>query len=295
MKIIRFAKDPKDPKSTCIGIELDGKVLDLSTVLDIAGTPVSGMLELLQQGRFHTDFFQKTIDFAQERGVTDRVLVSGPVQPLLPFRPPKIVALGLNYVAHAAESGFEPPDEPVIFTKASTCVIGPDEPIQTKKKWGRIDPEIELAVIIGKHAKNVCEEDAFDYVAGYSIMNDVSARAMQSADFENTAPWYRSKSIDTFGPFGPCIVTADEISTPVELDIELIVNGEVRQKDNTRNLIFAIPKLIAFITDMITLEPGDVISTGTPEGIAEIVEGDLVECRIEGIGVLRNPMIVVPD
>ncbi len=291
MRIIRFAKD----NSYRIGIQLDEGVLDLTAALEVAGAPVTDILTLLRQGRFRQDFFENTVTFVQERGLMEQLMIREPVSPLLPYRPPKIVALGLNYMGHAAESGFEPPEEPIIFTKASTCVIGPEEPIQIKRKWGRIDPEVEFAVIIGKRAKNVAEKQAGQYIAGYSIMNDVTARAMQSADFEQTAPWYRSKSIDTFGPFGPCIVTATAIPAPVEVDIELAVNGEVRQKDNTRNLIFGIPKLIAFISDMITLEPGDVISTGTPEGISEIVDGDVVECRIDGIGVLRNSVMTIRD
>lgn len=275
---------------------MDEGTFDLSAACEALAIPgPTDILSLLRAGRFHRAFFEEVLARTRDGGHFERFLIRQPVRPLLPYRPPKIIALGLNYVAHAAESGFQPPEEPVIFTKASTCVIGPDEPIRIKKKWGRIDPEVELAVVIGRRAKDVLESEANDYVAGYSILNDVTARAMQSADFAKTAPWFRSKSIDTFGPFGPCIVTAEAIPTPVELNLQLTVNGQMRQRDNTRNLIFGIPTLIAFISDLMTLEPGDVISTGTPEGIGEIGEGDVVACQVEGIGVLRNPVVAIPD
>ncbi len=295
MKIISFSING----ARSIGIQLENGVMDFSAALQAYElivrkqmiTPVTDMLTLLKSGRFDSAFFQEVLTFAEEARLLERFLIQEPVLPLLPFRPPKIVSLGPNFTGHATEAGFEPPKEPIFFSKASTCVIGPEEPIQIKKKWGRVDPEVELAVVIGKTAKNLMEEDARQYIAGYSIMNDVSARAMQFSDIEKTSPWYRSKSIDTFGPFGPCVVTADEISWPVEVDMKLAVNGTVRQRDNTGNQLFSISRIIAYVTDMITLEPGDVISTGTPEGISEIFEGDVVECCIEGIGILRNPVV----
>ncbi len=299
MKIISFPVNG----ARSIGIQLENGVMDFSAALQAyelivrkqMTASVTDMLTLLKSGQFNSAFFQKVLTFAEADCLLERFLIQEPAPPLLPFRPPKIVPLGPNFTGHATEAGFEPPKEPIFFTKASTCVIGPGEPIQIKRKWGRVDPEVELAVVMGKTAKNVMEEDARQYVAGYSIMNDVTARAMQFSDFEETSPWYRSKSMDTFGPFGPCVVTADEISWPVEVDMELAVNGMVRQRDNTGSQLFSISRIIAYISDMITLEPGDVISTGTPEGISEIFDGDIVECHVQGIGVLRNPVAMIPD
>ena len=299
MKIISFSVD----NANRIGILIENGVVNFSAVLQAyelmvrkqMTTPVTDMLTLLRRGQFNSLFFREVLTYMEEHHLLEQFLLQYPAQPLFPYRPPKIVSLGPNFTGHATEAGFEPPKEPIFFTKASTCVIGPEESILIKRKWGRIDPEVELAVVIGRTAKNVAEDDAQQYIAGYSIMNDVTARAMQFSDFEDKSPWYRSKSIDTFGPFGPCVVTADEISWPVEVDMELLVNGEVRQRDNTRNQLFSISRIIAYISGTITLEPGDVISTGTPEGISEIFDGDAVECRIQGIGVLRNPVMMIPD
>ncbi|HGE71825.1 TPA: FAA hydrolase family protein [Candidatus Poribacteria bacterium] len=219
-----------------------------------------------------------------ERYITrDRIKLNPPIT-----NPSKIIALGLNYASHAKESGREAPKEPVIFCKATTSIIGPEEKIVIKSGIGRVDPEVELAVIIGRKAKNVKKEDAGHYIAGYTVLNDVSARDMQSADFELRNPWFRSKSMDTFCPIGPCITLPDEISPLDELDLELKVNGEVRQKSNTKQLIFNVPELIEYISGLMTLMPGDVISTGTPEGIAPILPGDIVEATVEKIGTLTN-------
>jgi 2-keto-4-pentenoate hydratase/2-oxohepta-3-ene-1,7-dioic acid hydratase in catechol pathway len=205
--------------------------------------------------------------------------------------PPKIIALGLNYMLHAKESHFEVPKEPILFMKAGSSVIGPDEPIRIPSGKGRIDHEVELAVVIGRTASNVKKKDAYKYIAGYSIINDVTARTVQTNDLEIRHPWFRSKSYDTFTPFGPWIVTPDDIAPPVHLQIACRVNGTIRQKSNTKHLVFDIPKLIEFISKDIVLHPCDIISTGTPEGIDEIAHGDLVQCTIERIGELKNPVL----
>jgi 5-oxopent-3-ene-1,2,5-tricarboxylate decarboxylase/2-hydroxyhepta-2,4-diene-1,7-dioate isomerase len=153
-----------------------------------------------------------------------------------------------------------------------------------------MDHEVELAVVIGKKAKAVKKKDAFKYVAGYTICNDVSARDLQTKDIAAKLPWFRSKSFDTFSPLGPWIVTADEFVPPIHVNVECRVNGKVRQKANTRDLVFDIPTVIEFISRYITLEPGDIISTGTPAGIGPITHGDSVACRIEKIGELQNPV-----
>ncbi len=206
------------------------------------------------------------------------------------MRPRKIVALGLNYVLHAKEGSFEVPSEPIMFVKVGSSVVGPGDVVRIPRNMGRMDHEVELAVVLGKRATGVSRREAYQYVAGYTIVNDVSARSLQTRDLEKRYPWFRTKSFDTFTPMGPWIVTADEIRPPVRLDLECRVNGRLRQKANSRDLIFDIPTLIEFISRYITLDPGDVISTGTPEGIGPIRHGDTMTCRIQKIGKLTNPV-----
>jgi 2-keto-4-pentenoate hydratase/2-oxohepta-3-ene-1,7-dioic acid hydratase in catechol pathway len=209
-------------------------------------------------------------------------------------RPGKVVCVGLNYRDHAAESKMPVPERPVLFSKFPTAVIGPDQPIEIPFGSSRVDYEAELAVVIGRRAKLVPVERALEYVLGYTNFNDVSARDFQFADGQ----WQRGKSCDTFAPFGPAIVTADEIADPHTLRIRARVNGQTLQDSNTNQLVFGVPELIAFISETITLEPGDVIATGTPPGVGFarnppifLQPGDVVEIEVEGLGVLSNPVV----
>jgi 2-keto-4-pentenoate hydratase/2-oxohepta-3-ene-1,7-dioic acid hydratase in catechol pathway len=206
------------------------------------------------------------------------------------MRPGKIVALGLNYVLHAKEGSFDVPKEPIVFVKVGSSVIGPGERIRIPRGMGRMDHEVELAVVLGHKAVEVKKRDAYKFVAGYTIVNDVSARDVQTRDLKKRYPWFRSKSFDTFTPMGPWLVTPDEIQAPVHLRLECRVNGRLRQKANTRDLVFDIPHIIEYVTRYITLDAGDVISTGTPAGIGPIKNGDDVVCKIEKIGELKNPV-----
>jgi 2-keto-4-pentenoate hydratase/2-oxohepta-3-ene-1,7-dioic acid hydratase in catechol pathway len=216
-----------------------------------------------------------------------------------PFRPGKIIGVGLNYVEHVEESSRsldtakELPDRPVLFSKPPSAVIGPDEPIQHNGNLTQqLDWECELAVIIGRRASRVSQAEALEYVFGYSIMNDISAR-----DQRRGGQWWFSKGQDSYAPFGPAVRTADEVPDPQALDLGLRVNGEVKQKGNTRHMLFDVATLIADITSGVSLEPGDVISTGSPQGVGAaqhppqfLHPGDVVECTVEGIGTLRNPV-----
>jgi 2,4-diketo-3-deoxy-L-fuconate hydrolase len=209
-------------------------------------------------------------------------------------RPGKIVCIGLNYRDHAAESNMPIPERPVLFSKFPTCVVGPGEPVVIPATSQQVDYEAELAVVIGLQAKNVSVANAYDYVLGYTAFNDVSARDFQFADGQ----WQRGKSCDTFAPMGQTIVTTDEIPNPQTLSIKLLLNGETMQDSNTSQLIFGVPQLIEFITQSITLEPGDVIATGTPPGVGFarkppvfLRPGDRMEVQIEGIGGLGNPLV----
>jgi 2-keto-4-pentenoate hydratase/2-oxohepta-3-ene-1,7-dioic acid hydratase in catechol pathway len=209
-------------------------------------------------------------------------------------RPGKIVCVGLNYRDHAEESGLAVPKVPVIFSKFSTCVIAPGEPVVIPSTSERVDYEAELAIVIGRRAKHVSAERAYDYVLGYTAFNDVTARDFQFGDGQ----WQRGKSCDTFAPMGGTIVTTDEIPDPHSLRITLQLNGTVMQESNTDQLIFRVPQMIEFISASITLEPGDVIATGTPAGVGFartppvfLKPGDTMEVNIERIGGLGNPIV----
>lgn len=220
-------------------------------------------------------------------------------------RPRKnIFGIGLNYVEHVAESSRtldtskELPKQPVIFSKPPTTVIGPGDAIEHNEAITKqLDWEVELAVIIGTRAKRVNESEALDYVFGYSLLIDMSAR-----DCRRAGQWIYSKGQDTYAPFGPVIVTADEIPNPQTLDLSLKVNGVIKQDSNTRHMLFKVPALIADISAGITLEPGDIIATGTPDGVGAgrdpqewVWPGDIIEARLEKIGELRHPVVAVGD
>lgn len=217
--------------------------------------------------------------------------------------PTKLVALGLNYRAHIAESvsvkvkGFtdEVPSEPLLFPKTTNVLIGPDQPIvipRFLKEYGfknlRTDYEAELALIIGDRCKDVPVEEAAGHIFGYTCMNDVSQRNLQNGD---RTGWYRGKSLDTFGPIGPLVVRAEDLPDPQNLNICCRLNGKTVQEGNTRQMIFTIPQIVAFVSKNFTLVPGDIILTGTPAGVGPLNHGDTVEVDIEHIGVLKNPVV----
>jgi 2-keto-4-pentenoate hydratase/2-oxohepta-3-ene-1,7-dioic acid hydratase in catechol pathway len=209
-------------------------------------------------------------------------------------RPGKLICIGLNYRDHAAESNMAIPERPVVFSKFATAVIGPGEAVVLPATSSQVDYEAELAVVIGRRAKNISADRALDYVLGYTAFNDVSARDFQFADGQ----WQRGKSCDTFAPMGPTIVTADVVPDPHKLSIKLILNGKTMQDSNTDQLIFGVPELIEFLSQTITLEPGDVIATGTPPGVGFarkppvfLQPGDVMEVDIQSVGRLNNPVV----
>ncbi len=213
-------------------------------------------------------------------------------------RPGKIICVGHNYYDHTAGGGSSLPEIPTFFAKWSNVVIGPNQPIIFPRISDQVDYEGEVAVVIGKTAKFVAEAHALEYVAGYTIFNDMTVRNYQNI----TSQWTLGKSFDTFGPMGPALVTADEIPNPANLELSLSVNGEERQHSNTCNLIFSIPYLISYLTQAITLEPGDLISTGTPSGTGAsrkppvfMKPGDIVTVRVDGLGELMNTVIKEPN
>jgi 2-keto-4-pentenoate hydratase/2-oxohepta-3-ene-1,7-dioic acid hydratase in catechol pathway len=212
--------------------------------------------------------------------------------PLL--RPGKIICVGLNYESHRAEQGLKSPARPVFFLKSSNTICGPGDSIVLPPNSTEVDYEAEFAAVVGKRGKGIPEEKVFEHIAGYTILNDVSARDMQYGDRQ----WFRGKSCDTFGPTGPCIVTADEIPDPHSLQISLTLNGRTMQESNTHDLIFKIPFLVSYLSQSLTWEVGDLLSTGTPGGVGHhrkppvyLRPGDTVSVTVEGIGTLTNPVL----
>ena len=210
-------------------------------------------------------------------------------------RPSKIVCVGLNYAQHAAESGMAVPREPVLFFKATSSIIGPNDPVMLPRGSEKTDWEVELAVVIGRRAAYVSQADAMDYVAGYTLHNDISERAFQ---LEREGQWVKGKSCDTFAPIGPFMATKDEIADPHDLRLWLKLNGETLQDANTADFIFDIPTVVSYISEFMTLFPGDIISTGTPFGVGlglqpprYLKAGDVMELGIDGLGVSRQEVI----
>ena len=205
---------------------------------------------------------------------------------LPPVCPTKIVCVGRNYVAHAAEHGVEVPTEPLLFLKPPSSIIGPGDSIVVPSLSQRVEHEAELAVVIGKRCRNITPEQAWDYVLGVACSNDVTARDLQRKDGQ----WTRGKGFDTFCPVGPWVVTGLREAEIVDLAVTCRVNGEVRQEGRTSQMVFSPAMLIAYAASVMTLEPGDVFLTGTPSGVGVLVPGDVVEVEIEDIGVLHNPV-----
>jgi acylpyruvate hydrolase len=249
------------------------------------------MIEFLKGGAATLQMAEKAVATASSEAILDRstVTLKAPIP-----RPGKIICLGLNYRDHAEESNQPLPKYPIVFTKYTNTVIGPGEAIVLPKVTDQVDYEAEFGVVIGRPTRNVSEAEALDYVAGYVPFNDVSARDYQM----RTSQWTIGKTFDTFGPMGPALVTADEIPDPHNLSIRLLLGDEVMQSSNTGFLIFRVNYLIAYLSEVMTLEPGDLISTGTPGGVGAARQpqrflrpGDLVKVEIEGLGVLENPVV----
>ncbi len=203
----------------------------------------------------------------------------------------KVLCIGLNYSDHAREAGMELPAEPILFMKATSALAGPNDPLELPRGAERVDWEVELAVIIGRPARYVGREEAMAHVAGYAVFNDISERDFQ---LNRGGQWTKGKSCDGFGPLGPWLVTPDEVADPQALGLELRVNGEVMQSGTTANMIFGVAELVSYLSQFMTLEPGDVIATGTPPGVGMgmrperyLAPGDVVEARIDGLGAQR--------
>lgn len=281
MKLIRFGKAGNEKPGI---INKNGQKLDVSSFgedYNEAFFEKDGIKKLIT-------WLSKNIDNCPRIPETERL---GP--PIC--RPSKIVCVGLNYAKHAKESGAQVPSEPVLFFKSTTAICGPNDDVIIPKGSKKTDWEVELAVIIGKKASYVEEENAMDYIAGYVLHNDISEREFQ---LERQGQWVKGKSNDTFAPLGPWLVTRDEISNSDNLRLWLKLNGETMQDSNTSDMVFKIPKLVSYISQFMTLLPGDIISTGTPFGVGlglnpqkYLVEGDVMELGIDGLGIAKQNVI----
>lgn len=281
MKLIRFGET---------GREKPGVLLEDGTRLD-----ASGFGSDYDEEFFATDGLTKLRNWLARQGasalrVRRSVRLGAPI-----CRPSKIVCIGLNFRDHAEESGMEIPKEPVIFFKATSALVGPNDPLVIPKNATKVDWEVELAIVVEKKASYVSRKDAMDYIAGFVLHNDYSERSFQ---LERGGQWVKGKSADSFAPLGPFLATKDEIEDFNQLGMWLKVNGEFRQRGSTSKMIFDVPALVAYVSEFMTLLPGDVISTGTPPGVGlgmkppqYLKPGDVVELGIEGLGESRQQVV----
>jgi len=275
-----------------LGAVVHGEVFDLTSIFS-ADPSFSSISALLRSGADSLKRIQrwlgKNAGAAKASMPIDRVKYAPPVDERC-----RIFCVGLNYADHAAENKLPPPESPIIFAKLAAVAIGNEEPIPLPAISQQVDYEAEVAFVIGARAKGVSVQEAWQYVAGFTIMNDITARDLQFQDKQ----WFRGKNCDGFAPLGPWLVTTDELPNPDNLAISLSLNGQVRQKSNTSQLFFKPAELLSFLSQTLTLEAGDVISTGTPGGIGYYADpkiflkhGDMVEIEVDGIGVLRNVVV----
>ena len=284
MHLVRFEQTPGTPR---LGVLVDDSVVDVTTATaDADGDLVAALTQ-------HRDAIERAVSDAATTHDAAAVRLLAPVP-----RPRKFLAIAVNYSDHAAELGRDAPDFPTFFNKQVTCVVGPGDPVHRPRVSDTLDYEVELGVVIGRECRHVPVEHALSVIAGYCVVNDVTCREWQQKAFTMTI----GKSFDTHGPVGPALVTADEVPDPQCLWLRTEVNGEVLQDGSTRNMIFGVAEQIATLSTSFTLEPGDIIATGTPAGVGVgrtpprfLQPGDVVRVSVEGLGVLENPVIEEPD
>ena len=282
MKLLRFGFNGEEKPGI---VDADGRVRDLSGIVpDISGAVLS----------------DEGMQAIRDADITTLPIVSADsrIGPCV-GNVGKFICIGLNYADHAAESGLDVPSEPVLFMKATSAICGPNDPIVIPRGSEKTDWEVELAVIIGKRAKYVTEADAMDYVAGYAVTNDVSERAFQ---LERLGQWTKGKSCDNYGQIGPWLVTRDEIKDPQNMTMWLTVNGKTMQNGSTKTMVYGVAHIVSYLSQFMSLQPGDVISTGTPPGVGMgknpqqyLRPGDVVELGITGLGQQRQDVIADPE
>ncbi|MFV1853301.1 MAG: fumarylacetoacetate hydrolase family protein [Thalassospira sp.] len=278
MKLLRYGPLGQEKPGL---LDADGTIRDLSAVIDD-----------LDPGTISDATFARiaAIDPASLPAVSGNPRIGSCVG-----RPGKYICIGLNYSDHAAEAGMDLPPEPIVFFKATSAVCGPNDDIEIPRGSTKTDWEVELGVVIGKHAKYVDEADALDYVAGYCLTNDVSERAFQ---LEHSGQWVKGKSADTFGPTGPWLVTRDEVADPQNLSMWLDVNGKRYQDGSTKTMVYGVAFVVSYLSRFMSLQPGDIISTGTPPGVGMgqkpqvfLKPGDVMELGIEGLGTQHQKLV----
>ncbi len=276
MKLIRFGPAGKEKP----GLLKGDRVVDLREIYP----SIPDITDV-----FFTNGWLEKAASVSDPGRIMSVRIANPVH-----APGKIICLGKNYSEHAKEGDFENPENPLFFCKTPNTITGPFDPILLPETSTQVDWEVELAFIIGKKGKRISYSSAYDYIAGFTVMNDVSGRDAQFADSQ----WFRGKSFDTFAPIGPAIVTLDEIGDAQNLRLTAILDGVIMQDGNTRDMIFDIPSIVESISQDITLEPGDIISTGTPAGVGifrdppvTLKNGNIIECNVEKIGTIKNKIV----
>ncbi|MFC1650913.1 fumarylacetoacetate hydrolase family protein [Candidatus Latescibacterota bacterium] len=282
-----------------LGFSDDEKIIDLTraisfyeiTACNYVSAPVRYIEELLWEEKFNAAFLGEVMSTVSKYGVKDEFTIKEDYKTNAPVTPGKIIALGNNYHEHVKEMNHPVPEEPILFGKWPSTVIGHGDSIVKPAGIGRMDYEAELAVLIGSAVKDVKAADAMKHVCGYSCLNDVSARDVQIKDLSKSLPWMPSKNYDTFAPLGPCILLSESVEEPVSISVQSTLNGELKQNGNTSDFIFDIPTMIEYISKTMTLEPGDVITTGTPVGVGPIEPGDIIEITCGGIGTLSNTVV----
>jgi len=290
VKLVTFALNGKNRP----GVLVNNRVIDLAAE-GLPSGPDGDLLEIIRGGK---PMLEKIAALSARSDAISyglkEVTLAAPV-----VDPQKVIGIGLNYVDHCKEANLKVPNAPIVFTKFSSSVTGPYADIfWTQGVTTEVDYEVELGIVIGKAARDVSEAAALDYVLGYTVVNDVTARDMQFSD--DAGQWDRGKSLDSFCPYGPYIVTKDEIPNPQSLDMTCVLNGKEMQRSNTSNMIFGVAKIISFISQSTTLLPGDLIATGTPFGVGfsrkppvYLQDGDFCICEVQGLGSVRNKVRVI--
>lgn len=276
-------------------LHTDGTIRDLSGIIDIISPETVGDLSAVKRHIWAWET-ETAGDRLKQVNIDDLPLVPGnPRIGACVNRPGKFICIGLNYSDHAKESGMDVPSEPVVFFKATSAVMGPNDTVEIPRTSVKTDWEVELGVVIGKHAKYITEDQALDHVAGYCVINDLSERDFQ---IHRQGQWVKGKSCDTFGPIGPYLVTPDEVPDPQNLAMWLDVNGERMQEGNTNTMVYGVAHVVSYLSQFMSLQPGDIISTGTPPGVGMgknpphyLKQGDVIELGIDGLGTQKQTCV----
>lgn len=294
MKVFSYSTEKSEAQ---IGVEYEKEFYNFSLAWDFykqiknsGRGPDLNFLQILVEADFlHPDTFEEVFSVLKQYRPLHDLKVKKPFRFLPPIgRPQKILCIGRNFKKHAEELGNKIPKEPIFFSKSPSALIGHEMAIRLPRNVGRVDHEGELAIVIGKQAHGIAASHAFDVIAGFTILNDVTARDMQHADKREGKPWFRSKSFDTFCPCGPFLIPTNSIKDYRKLTLEVKVNGATKQASSFEDMIFDLTEIVSYISKVCTLLPGDIIATGTPEGVSEIHAGDMVECTIDQLGTLKN-------